>query len=397
MGSSTPSSVAPAVGSNPRVSACAAVARALLWISTALIAWTQALYALFLAVLARGSRARARTPRRASRAPGGLADRRRPPRGRGDRGEGRQRARARLAARPARGDRRGRRRRRRHGRARARGGRGRRARAPARRQDPRAGRGGARGAGRAAGVLGRERHVGAGRAARAGGRVRRPAGGLRVRAGDVPRPGRHQPGGPVLALRDVDPRQRVGAGLGDRGQRRDLRGAAGGVRRGRPRDGARPDAPVHDGQARVAGGRGAGGAGDGEDGPVDRGRVGAQAADDVPRVADRPARRAARPARLPAAVRADGRLAPAAPLRDAAAARGRAGGHGRARRARPGARARRRPGGAAGRGGGGRPRAPRPLLLARYYVLTTASLAAGLYDYLRHGTPAGWDAPEGTR
>jgi hypothetical protein len=39
----------------------------------------------------------------------------------------------------------------------------------------------------------------------------------------------------------------------------------------------------------------------------------------------------------------------------------------------------------------------RPLLLARYYVLTTASLAAGLYDWLRHGTPPGWDAPEGTR
>jgi hypothetical protein len=45
---------------------------------------------------------------------------------------------------------------------------------------------------------------------------------------------------------------------------------------------------------------------------------------------------------------------------------------------------------------GGSSRA-RPLLLARYYVLTTASLAAGLYDHLRHGTPAGWDAPEGTR
>jgi Glycosyltransferase like family 2 len=45
---------------------------------------------------------------------------------------------------------------------------------------------------------------------------------------------------------------------------------------------------------------------------------------------------------------------------------------------------------------GGRSRA-RPLLLARYYVLTTASLAAGLYDHLRHGTPPGWDAPEGTR
>src|SRR5215213_8972981 len=36
-----------------RVSACAAVARALLWTSAALIAWTQALYALFLALLAR--------------------------------------------------------------------------------------------------------------------------------------------------------------------------------------------------------------------------------------------------------------------------------------------------------------------------------------------------------
>jgi len=40
---------------------------------------------------------------------------------------------------------------------------------------------------------------------------------------------------------------------------------------------------------------------------------------------------------------------------------------------------------------------PRRVLVARYYVLTTAALAAGLYDWLRHGTPAGWDAPEGTR
>jgi hypothetical protein len=39
----------------------------------------------------------------------------------------------------------------------------------------------------------------------------------------------------------------------------------------------------------------------------------------------------------------------------------------------------------------------RPLLIARYYVLTTASLAAGLWDWARHGTPAGWDAAEGTR
>jgi cellulose synthase/poly-beta-1,6-N-acetylglucosamine synthase-like glycosyltransferase len=39
----------------------------------------------------------------------------------------------------------------------------------------------------------------------------------------------------------------------------------------------------------------------------------------------------------------------------------------------------------------------RPLLVARYYVLTTASVAAGLWDWARHGTPAGWAPPEGTR
>jgi hypothetical protein len=39
----------------------------------------------------------------------------------------------------------------------------------------------------------------------------------------------------------------------------------------------------------------------------------------------------------------------------------------------------------------------RPLLVARYYVLTTASVAAGLWDWLRHGTQAGWEAAEGTR
>ncbi len=39
----------------------------------------------------------------------------------------------------------------------------------------------------------------------------------------------------------------------------------------------------------------------------------------------------------------------------------------------------------------------RPLLVARYYVLTTAAIAAGLYDHLRHGTEAGWEPAEGTR
>ncbi|MBV9808195.1 MAG: hypothetical protein JO286_13475, partial [Solirubrobacterales bacterium] len=39
----------------------------------------------------------------------------------------------------------------------------------------------------------------------------------------------------------------------------------------------------------------------------------------------------------------------------------------------------------------------RPMLLARYYVLTTASLAAGLWDWLVHGTSAGWEPAGGTR
>jgi len=30
-------------------------------------------------------------------------------------------------------------------------------------------------------------------------------------------------------------------------------------------------------------------------------------------------------------------------------------------------------------------------------VLTTASVAAGLWDWLRHGTPAAWEPAEGTR
>jgi cellulose synthase/poly-beta-1,6-N-acetylglucosamine synthase-like glycosyltransferase len=39
----------------------------------------------------------------------------------------------------------------------------------------------------------------------------------------------------------------------------------------------------------------------------------------------------------------------------------------------------------------------RPLRLARYYVLTTAAPAAGLWDWLRHGTEAHWEAAPGTR
>ena len=39
----------------------------------------------------------------------------------------------------------------------------------------------------------------------------------------------------------------------------------------------------------------------------------------------------------------------------------------------------------------------RLLLVARYYVATTASIATGWWSWARHGTPAGWAPPEGTR
>jgi cellulose synthase/poly-beta-1,6-N-acetylglucosamine synthase-like glycosyltransferase len=38
-----------------------------------------------------------------------------------------------------------------------------------------------------------------------------------------------------------------------------------------------------------------------------------------------------------------------------------------------------------------------PLRIARYYVSTTASIAFGLWDRLRHGAPGAWDKAEGTR
>jgi hypothetical protein len=39
----------------------------------------------------------------------------------------------------------------------------------------------------------------------------------------------------------------------------------------------------------------------------------------------------------------------------------------------------------------------RPLLVARYYVAMNVASTLGLWDYLRRGTPLGWEAPEGTR
>ena len=61
--------------------------------------------------------------------------------------------------------------------------------------------------------------------------------------------------GALLALRDVDPRQRVGAGVGHRRERGDLRRAAGRTTcRADTADGPRPRVPVQHGQARAAGG-----------------------------------------------------------------------------------------------------------------------------------------------
>ncbi len=38
-----------------------------------------------------------------------------------------------------------------------------------------------------------------------------------------------------------------------------------------------------------------------------------------------------------------------------------------------------------------------PFRIARYYVLMTASIAAGFWDRIRHGTPGAWEKAEGTR
>jgi hypothetical protein len=39
----------------------------------------------------------------------------------------------------------------------------------------------------------------------------------------------------------------------------------------------------------------------------------------------------------------------------------------------------------------------RAFRLARYYVLTTASIVAALWDRTRLGTPGAWEKAEGTR
>ena len=53
--------------------------------------------------------------------------------------------------------------------------------------------------------------------------------------------------------------------------------------------------------------------------------------------------------------------------------------------------------GLAGAALAGGPGAPRPLRLARYYALVTASIALGCLDRWRDGPPAAWEKSEGTR
>ena len=104
------------------------------------------------------------------------------------------------------------------------------------------------------------------------------------------------------------------------------------------------------------------------------------------------------PARLLAALRLRARLAPAAALPDPVPAPRRL--RRQRRPARPAAGSTRRPSRSrlallAAALLGRRCRS-RPLRVARYYVMTTASIAAGLWDRARHGAPGAWEKAEGT-
>ena len=235
------------------------------------------------------------------------------------------------------------------------------------------------------------------------GAVRRPGGRLRLRAGALRqrRRGTNQEGlywRYEMALRALRVRScaSVTAGNGaiyaDAPRRLPAR---------RPGHGPRPVVPVQHRQARVARGLRARRARATEKMvPTIEGEWRAQAADDEPRLADRPARRAARPARLPAALRADDRLAPrccATPRRSCTSSRwaptrrcsARAPSYRRAVRA-PGRPARR---------GARRAARPRRGRCCRALLRAHARRRSppGCADHLRHGTPAGWAPPEGTR
>ena len=173
------------------------------WLCAGLLVYAQVGYPLLLAALARVRRGRAAAPAADGRAADGEPDRRRLRRGGRDRREGRQRA-ARSTTRATLeivvacdGSTDG------TGSRRARAGADVVLDLAARRQDPRAGRGRSRERrGDVVAFSDANAHVGARRAARARRRLRRPGRRLRLRAGRVRQRRRHEPGGPVLALRD---------------------------------------------------------------------------------------------------------------------------------------------------------------------------------------------------
>ena len=160
----------PRADRGPLVTTFAAI---LFWVSAGLLVYTHLGYPLVAAgpapgVVSRMTRALAPDNLETTCGGGaadGLPDRPRLRRGGGDRGQGRQRARARLPARAAAGDRRLRRLHRRHRRARPRGRRRPRPRAARRRQGRRAQRRRRAGERRAARLLRRQQRLGAGRAA----------------------------------------------------------------------------------------------------------------------------------------------------------------------------------------------------------------------------------------
>ena len=152
-----------------------------------------------------------------------------------------------------------------------------------------------------------------------------------MRAGHVRQRGGDQPGGRVLALRDVAARERV---------RRSPRHRAATARSTRSgatptststTHGPRPVVPVQPRQARPPRGLRPGGPGDREDGPDDRGRVAAQAAHDEPRVARSScAAGCSTRAATPPLYALDARLPPRAALRARRSCTSRRGGHRRA-------------------------------------------------------------------
>ena len=211
----------------------------------------------------------------------------------------------------------------------------------------------------------------------------------------------HEPGGRLLALRDLAAGARVARPLRDGRQRLDLRRAARALRGGRPALRARPLVPVPDGQARLPRRLRAARRRAREDDDRPLGRVPAQGAHVRPLLAARPARAHVRPARAGSALLGRDDLAPPPALRQR---------HPAPRAARDLARPRVQRRAASTRScsrctscsGSACSRRSRCgagcacFALADYYLLVTLATLLALGDVVR-GVPAVWERAEGTR